>query len=180
MSSEVAAETASDRLTVLDPDGDLILRVRSGDAIQCFKVCSAIMRLASPVFKAMLFGPWKESMPSVGQWLVDLEDDSPAGMHHLLDIVHAQFKLPPDTLAPATIADILKIADKYQMYHVTRPYISYWTSQIVQHRSTHELRMLVPCYLDHIGLLRAGWALGAEDAVLCQIWDLAMSSVPQY
>jgi hypothetical protein len=35
------------------------------------------MRRASPVWKAMLFGPWQELKPAHGDWIADLPEDKP-------------------------------------------------------------------------------------------------------
>lgn len=51
----------------MDPDGDMLLRIGSevNEPTSDFIVCSASLRRASPVWKAMLFGPWLESKPVV-------------------------------------------------------------------------------------------------------------------
>lgn len=83
-------EPARDQTIVMDPVGDLILRVGSNSnfSIKNFKVCSSSLRRASPVQKKMLFGPGRESQRDPSGWLVELPDDDPAAMHVLLDIIH--------------------------------------------------------------------------------------------
>lgn len=59
------------QLTEVDAGGDLILRVGTDFSVETagrdFKVCSAALRRASHVCKAMLFGPWKEARPEAGE-----------------------------------------------------------------------------------------------------------------
>lgn len=80
---------------VIDPDGDLTFRTPTST----FKVCSAALRRASPVLKAMLFGPWKVSKPSNGTaWVVDLREDSDVALAFILPIIHGQLRNVPRKL----------------------------------------------------------------------------------
>ena len=76
------------RRVVMDPDGDLILLVgcETQSPEQEVLVCSRSMRRASPVWKKMLYGNFKEAKPAQGQWTVSLPDDEPEPM---LTILHA-------------------------------------------------------------------------------------------
>jgi len=68
---------------VLYPQGDLTLVV--GDVVkQPFLVSRDAVRLASPVWNAMLGGRWRES----GASEVALPDDDPEAMHIVLKLAH--------------------------------------------------------------------------------------------
>ncbi|KAL2171513.1 hypothetical protein VTG60DRAFT_2681 [Thermothelomyces hinnuleus] len=97
----------------MDVDGDLVLRVGSelGKA-QDFRVCSATMRRASPIWKAMLFGPWKEAKPTEGNWRVDLPDDNPWPTSILLAIIHSKFRPVQRVKSLGEMHEILLVADK--------------------------------------------------------------------
>ncbi|KAL1840022.1 hypothetical protein VTJ49DRAFT_893 [Mycothermus thermophilus] len=106
----------------IDPDGDLILRVGVDFSRQQFKVCSSTMRRASPVWKAMLFGPWKEAKPAAGTWIVDLPEDDADRLRVLLDILHGNFDAVPEKIDDVLhLAKTLDIADKYDMISRIRP-----------------------------------------------------------
>ncbi|KAL1839663.1 hypothetical protein VTJ49DRAFT_1273 [Mycothermus thermophilus] len=73
-----------------------------------FKVCSSTMRRPSPVWKAMLFGPWKEAKQSTAApgW-----SSSPKTRPRHLQL------LP---------VDITLLTDKYCMEHAVKPWIHEW------------------------------------------------------
>ncbi|KAL2177800.1 uncharacterized protein P884DRAFT_243128 [Thermothelomyces heterothallicus CBS 202.75] len=111
----------------MDVDGDLVLRVGSelGKA-QDFRVCSATMRRASPIWKVMLFGPWKEAKPTEGNWCVDLPDDNPWPTGILLAIIHSKFDLVQQVKSLDEVHEILLLADKYDMTAFLQPWASCW------------------------------------------------------
>ncbi len=83
----------------LDTDGDLRLRVGSetGDGVQDFVVCSRTMGRSSPVWKAMLFGGFKESRPTEGEWVVPLPEEQPKALLAVLNIIHGIFTKVPNS-----------------------------------------------------------------------------------
>ncbi|KAH6847179.1 hypothetical protein B0I37DRAFT_445473 [Chaetomium sp. MPI-CAGE-AT-0009] len=97
-----------------------------------FRVCSRAMRRASPVWKAMLFGPWREREPDDGQdWVVRLPHDQPVAMAVLFAIAHGRLELVPqwrnnDLGAYAPISAILSAADKYDMLQPLLPFVHIW------------------------------------------------------
>ncbi|KAK4193214.1 hypothetical protein QBC35DRAFT_468892 [Podospora australis] len=106
---------------ILDPDGDLKIAVGADHSTDehTFRVCSATMRRASPVWKAMLFGPWVEAKPKNGDpWSVKLPDDDPEALGVLLAIVHGQnqHELFPKFMTLELLYDILIVSDKYVFF----------------------------------------------------------------
>ncbi|KAL1842327.1 hypothetical protein VTJ49DRAFT_5495 [Mycothermus thermophilus] len=184
-------------LTVMDPDGDLILHVGSPEpepkqglrmaifqhskpnpVMEKFKVCSATLRRSSPVWKAMLTGPWIEAQPATGDWVVQLSNDSPKDMRVLLAIVHGRFRLVPDDLSIEDTADILQLADKHDMMSLLRPW--HWifvrSLQSLQDHISERER----CEIDHVAAVRAAWFLGLEDILSQQLWALVLITVPDW
>ena len=99
-----------------------------------FRVCSRAMRRASPVWKAMLFGPWLERKPANGaEWVVALPDDQPMATAVLLAIAHGRIDLVPLWSGEHThhasfeaISSILSAADKYDLIPLFWPFVHDW------------------------------------------------------
>ncbi|KAI1320579.1 hypothetical protein F5Y16DRAFT_389728 [Xylariaceae sp. FL0255] len=107
-------------LYVIDPDGDLHLKVGTGKcyadesqlpkeslSLDCdsehghhhafpiiFLVCSKALSRASPVWKTLLYGKFVESKPSdpLAKWTVELPADDTMAMFTILNIVHGRFE----------------------------------------------------------------------------------------
>ncbi|TLD33028.1 hypothetical protein PspLS_01142 [Pyricularia sp. CBS 133598] len=107
----------------IDSDGDLYLEVRQS---HIFQVDSRTLCRHSPVFKAMLTGPWIESRPTESKWTVNLPEDSPQGLEVLLNIVHGRFDLVPTHLDGDNLFDVCVEADKRDMVKTVRPWIREW------------------------------------------------------
>lgn len=107
----------------IDPEGDLLI-----DADFCrFRVCSNALRRQSPVWKQMLFGPWKEAKPTDGSaWIVEFPDDTADPLHILLFIIHGKFDPVPPHPTVSRIHSILILAHKYDITGITRPWCSQW------------------------------------------------------
>ncbi|KAI0442681.1 hypothetical protein F4803DRAFT_518165 [Xylaria telfairii] len=130
--------------TIIDPDGDLILRVGETRCIYIprsdarsnhgpdqnqehehelpviYVVCSKTLSRASPVWKKLLCGGFAESKPpcasSASDWVVELPDDNPKAMATILNIIHIRFGSLPRT------ADLISIEDLYQLTILTDKY----------------------------------------------------------
>ena len=102
----------------IDPDGDLVLAV--GPKGQEFKVSRVALRLASPVFKAMLTSRFAEATASV----VQLRDDDAVAMRYLLLVTHLQFRKVPTTMTLGELATLAKLCDKYDCATVVEDRIS--------------------------------------------------------
>ncbi len=89
---------------VLDSEGDLSLLVGAelpGAEPLHFQVCSAALRRASPVWKAMLSGPWAEAAAAqdADDWTIDLPEDNPEALETLLSILHGSFDSVPKVIS---------------------------------------------------------------------------------
>jgi len=127
---------------VLDPDGDLLLCAWAapdsaadldGATWAAFQVCSATLRRASPVWKAMLFGPWTESKQSTSEgkeWVVSLPEDSPATLRVVLAILHGRFELVPEKVDVPMFSDILVLTDKYDLRGTIPPWSRQWVGAV--------------------------------------------------
>jgi len=109
------APTSDTGTTHIDGDGDL--QVLVGPEKRNFLVCSKVLARASPVFKAMLFGGFRESKPTDGTpWIVTLPEDNFEAAEILFNVAHAQFdRLPSTNLDLRVFYGTLLFADKYDM-----------------------------------------------------------------
>lgn len=100
-------------ITKIDPDGDLTLVV--GKNKTRFLVCSKALSRSAPFWKSCLYGPFLESKPAADQeWVVELPEDNPSGLHVLLLLVHGLgHKLPSINLKLAFETTVL--SNKYSM-----------------------------------------------------------------
>jgi hypothetical protein len=164
----------------IDEDGDLLLRVGSELAKEKpveFKVCSAAMRRASPVWKTMLFGPWKEAKPLQGSWIVDLPEDKPWPMGIILAIIHGTFLEIPKSVSLSQLNDILIHTEKYDLIHIIGPWAGTWVEAVKNPKSSHPP---ISAYShkghcsfqaaeltgdDHVMRIYAAWEMGCEDIV---------------
>lgn len=151
----------------IDNDGDLLLRVGSGATMSDFKVCSAAMRRASPVWKKMLFGPWAESKPIDGEWIVELPEDASWPTFILLMIIHGIFDQVPNVLTLQNLRAVLIVADKYDLVHVIRPWAAGW-AQVMQWEDLSSGN-------DRICKIFAAWELGHEEVLSSEMSDLVFN-----
>ncbi|KAK2063088.1 hypothetical protein LY76DRAFT_504388 [Colletotrichum caudatum] len=112
----------------VDPDGDLVLRAgrQTGLPERSFRVCANALRRSSRVWKKMLFGPFRESRPASGAWLVHLPDDDPDALEIVLNIIHANFPLVPAAPGLAELYEVLQMANKYDMVPALKPWAGAW------------------------------------------------------
>ncbi|KAK4170042.1 hypothetical protein QBC43DRAFT_307052 [Cladorrhinum sp. PSN259] len=150
-------------IRVLDEDGDLLLRVGSAEGTngeqQDFKVCAAALRRSSPVFKAMLFGPWAEAKPAdddgVSEWIVALPEDEPESLEILLHLLHGKFDLPnvlhKIDMTAELLYGIFVVADKYDLTRLIGPWAIKWSE------SVKLVRAIDTVYMTHVF-----WEMGDE------------------
>jgi hypothetical protein len=112
----------------LDEDGDLRLQTGSetGYGTRDFVVCSRTMGRSSLVWKKMLFGGFKESRPTAGEWIVSLPDDDPWSLMIVLNIIHGRFAMVPKKPALEELYSILILTNKYDMTRMVRPWANSW------------------------------------------------------
>lgn len=145
-------------VTYFDPDGDLRLQV-GPDKANCV-VCSRTLCRASAVWKKMLNGPFLESRPKDGEWIVELPEDDYKALTLVLNVIHFHFDRIPDPATP-TVEDLFNLTiltDKYDLTHLLRPWAKSWTKSwtwCLQLTWRHDLRLLwVAWELGHAQLFR--------------------------
>ena len=110
----------------IHPPGDLWLRAPP----KRFKVLTAALRLASPVFDCLLDpnGPFKESRVLRANLPEDLvfEEDDPDVLEIILNIIHHKGRRVPTKLAPEAIADVAALSDKYDLASALQGWGALW------------------------------------------------------
>ena len=134
----------------IDDEGDLILSVGelTPSGRMDFKVCSAALRRASPIFKSMLFGGWLESRPRKRKrdsedddWIVSLPEDEPWALEPVLYIAHGDFQLLSGLRQTSIehIYSILIVSRKYDFGKVIAPCANDWRLKM-QYKDTYPCR----------------------------------------
>ena len=113
----------------IDEHGDLILRIGE-EEVKDFLVSSSAVRRASSVWDKMLFGPFRESKPAEGPWVVALPEDNPVAMAMFLHILHTNFGRVPEVLGIEDFNEAAILADKYDMLHVIGPWATRWMDNV--------------------------------------------------
>ena len=88
-----------------------------------FVVSSAVMRIASPVWRTMFDpqGHFMESQRSSTHREMDFPEDDPNALLCVLRIAHLQFRKIPETLNYAELLNLAIICDKYDTVAIVRP-----------------------------------------------------------
>ncbi|OHW92599.1 BTB homology protein [Colletotrichum incanum] len=142
----------------VDPDGDLVLRAgqQMEEPQKSFRVCASALRRSSQVWKKMLFGPFKESKPAFGTWLVNLPDDDAEALGILLNIIHANFPLVPTTPSLAALYEIFRMANKYDMIPALKPWANAWLDVAESYATAADGRSMA-------ALTYVAWELGQVE-----------------
>lgn len=121
---------------VLSATGDMIVELLSEDeepvTTQC-TVESRILQLASPVFRVMLGGNFKEGADlsrackqNRELYKLALEDDNAKAMLTVLSIIHHNPRDVPKAISLPELVEIAVISEKYSTYLPLFPWIEMW------------------------------------------------------
>ncbi len=142
-------EPESGGVEVFDPRGDLTL-VAGPDRV-AFRVCSRSLARSSPVWDAMLYGPFaegKEQQQEGCGWEIPLPDDRPEGLRILFSVAHGKFDDLTPAIAHEELLSLTVLADKYDMISLLKPFWNKWlkdpdyvadcaTDELVDHLSVY-------------------------------------------
>ncbi|TGO38694.1 hypothetical protein BHYA_0069g00130 [Botrytis hyacinthi] len=121
-------------------------------------VSSKHMSFASPVFKAMLTGDFKEAVEvrEKGRTEIPLPDDDACAMIIVVNIMHGRFKSVPKYLNLVMFSKIAILVDKYQCHESTEFAAKIWTAN---HRPLSWSRS----WYNTACLLCVAWVFGIDD-----------------
>ncbi|EGO59360.1 hypothetical protein NEUTE1DRAFT_145391 [Neurospora tetrasperma FGSC 2508] len=161
----------------IDAEGDLLLDVGGDEDSessqpQRLRVCSSTLRRHSPVWKQMLFGPWKESKPAnvkSEEWIVKLPGDSVKPLQIVLNIIHGRFSQIPHSLDLDELYNLLIFTNKYDLTATLRPWCVQWA--VVAHGDLSSE--------DTLKSLFVAWELGDENLFALRIEEISVNTSPQ-
>ncbi|KAK0619421.1 hypothetical protein B0T14DRAFT_432395, partial [Immersiella caudata] len=136
---------------VMDPSGDVILTLSNPNApfaiwdaspqeesqtnsilseSATFLVSSRHLILASPMFKAMLTGGWKEGDKSNGTAEVGAEDWDTEALVIVMNVLHSHYRQVPKKVSLEMLAKIAIIVDYYQIHEALQIIASLWINAL--------------------------------------------------
>ncbi|KAF5243398.1 hypothetical protein FANTH_8220 [Fusarium anthophilum] len=111
-----------------------------------YRVSSAHLMLVSPVFKAMLDGPFRESSRNEdGRFEVKTSECNATTLLILFDIIHGHHRDVPKTMELGLLTDIAILVDYYECHEIVEMFAENWIASIIPEdeieRSNHRTNM---------------------------------------
>lgn len=155
-------------------DGDLLLDVGGDEESessqpQRFRVSSSALSRHSPVWKNMLFGPWRESKQvnaESEQWIVELPGDPLKPMQIVLGIIHNRFSHVPPFLSLDELYKLLILTNKYDMTDLLKLWRAQWTS--VAHGDLSSADTLKSLFI--------AWELGDANLFILRVEEISLNA----
>ena len=112
----------------MDPNGDLDLAIGLDKGLRTFRVSSAMICRASPVWRTMLTNGFKESYP--GSSPVEFPEDNVLAFFVVLLATHLRFPEIPRQISLEQFEEICLLCDKYDCIVVLQPLLDNWKMQL--------------------------------------------------
>ncbi|KAK3375888.1 hypothetical protein B0T24DRAFT_525851 [Lasiosphaeria ovina] len=115
-------------------DSDLEVKVRGPEGVIVYKVYSALIAAASPVWRKMIYGG-DHTRPQTGKWIIEMldSDDDAYGLDVLFSVIHYKFHDIPHRPDVHQLYSIALVVEKYECVHLLVPYMSEWVEGLDQH-----------------------------------------------
>jgi len=114
---------------ILDDAGDLTLVAGEPGSLNGttrILVSRKVLSIASPVWKAMLTGHFREK----DALELPLPDDDLSALMIVLHIAHLRFNRLPDSMTLSDLLQLAKLCDKYDTVSVLRPFLQKWVDPL--------------------------------------------------
>lgn len=111
-----------------------------------FRLSSKHLKSASPVFKTMLDGKWKEStLTSDSYYTLDASDWDTEALQIIMDIIHGRSRRVPRSVTLELLAKVAVLVDYYQCHDTVKFFSDTWIEnlQTWKHRSPQLWRDLI-------------------------------------
>jgi hypothetical protein len=115
------------RTTSYHIDADLAVKVQDSHGLQVFKVHSALIAAASPVWRQKIYGG-EYARPKTGDWVISMcdADENAAGLDVIFSLIHYKFHEIPARPGMGLLYSIAQVANKYTCVHLLVPYTAKW------------------------------------------------------
>ncbi|RBQ65894.1 hypothetical protein FVER53590_13411 [Fusarium verticillioides] len=141
-----------------------------------YRVSSAHLMLASPVFRAMLDGPFKESSRDEdGRFEVKTSECSAQALLILLDIIHGHHRDVPKTMEFSLLTEMAILVDYYECHEIVEMFAENWIASTIQ-----EEEIEGSDYQTNISRLFISWVFGKIElfnSVVCSILKLTAGPI---
>lgn len=130
MSDEIDGTRTGPATLVIDPEGDLYMKLDDGS----LKVSRKALSLSSPVFLAMLGANSKfkeatdRTLDHSGVQVVSFEDDNFETMTIIARIIHLQSDKVPATITFKQLYQVAVMCDKYDLKRCLGPWTNIWAT----------------------------------------------------
>ncbi|KAF5981919.1 hypothetical protein FCOIX_4058 [Fusarium coicis] len=133
-----------------------------------YRVSSAHLMLASPVFKAMLDGPFQESSRKRdGRFEVKTSECSAEALVVLSDIIHGHHRDVPKTMEFSLLTEMAILVDYYQCHEIVEMFAENWTALVPQEDEMEESD-----YQTNISRLFISWVFGKIELFNTVVYSL--------
>ena len=116
----------SDTTIYVDQAGDVVLVVGLGTESRTFCVSSRVMRLANPVWRAMLSPEHGFQESSPGTNVITLPEDDVHSIFIVLLASHVRFQEIPKLISFKQLVSLCEVCDKYDCISVLQPWLPGW------------------------------------------------------
>ncbi|KAI1373126.1 hypothetical protein F4677DRAFT_462490 [Hypoxylon crocopeplum] len=134
-------------------DTDLAIPVKTDSGRVMFKVASANIASASPVWRTMLYGDGGKGRSNMDDWVVHIDGDHDA-LSVIFQIVHYNFSKVPTSVTLGELYDISCVLSQYRCIHLVHPWAAKWLKNISAHAGDADAYSIC-----HKGIFIA-WTLG--------------------
>lgn len=108
-------------------DADLAVKVQDSHGPQVFKVHSALIAAASPVWRQKIYGG-EYARPKTGDWVIAMcdADEDAAGLDIIFSLIHYKYHEIPARPGMSLLHRVAQAANKYNCVHLLVPYTAKW------------------------------------------------------
>ena len=147
-----------------DPRGDLKLLVGADRVV--FRVCSRTLARSSPVWEALLYGPFSEgkAQQEGDTWEIPLPEERPEELGIILSVMHGKFDNLPQAIACGELHKLAVLAYKYDMIRLLKPF---WVGWIASNDNTRLDSCTADDLIDYLSIChRLGYGKGFCRAII--------------
>ncbi|KAI1388103.1 uncharacterized protein F4822DRAFT_302346 [Hypoxylon trugodes] len=105
-------------------DSDVFIQVKAASGQVTFKVSSANLAFASPVWRSIIYGD-HTTRSDAEDWVIKV-DGNPQALHTVFDIIHYKFNGVPEVTSLDELYEIAAVTSQYLCTHLVYPWARKW------------------------------------------------------